>query len=133
MVLLLASQRMDGILVVIMSSIIYKSSAIEQCAKSSYKKRMGATVVYQGQIVGIGYNKVHSTGIPLEGRHAELEALNNTKARYRNGSTVYICRLAKDGSLALAKPCSACRTVMKKMGVKYVWYSSYNDWIKMTL
>jgi tRNA(Arg) A34 adenosine deaminase TadA len=116
-----------------MDSNVFKNEAIHQCMKSTYKKPMGAVVVYKGKIVGRGCNKVHSTGIPrLDGKHAEREALNNTTAKYRKDSTIYVCRLAKDGSLALAKPCSACYTVMKKMGVKYVWYSSYGDWVRMT-
>ncbi len=115
------------------NSDIFKAMAIAQCARSFYKKRLGAVVVHKGLAVGMGYNKVHSTGAPLEGKHAELEALNNTKARYRDGSTVYVCRLTKDDCLAMAKPCIACQTVMKKMGVKYVWYSIPNGWIKMVL
>lgn len=95
---------------------------------------MGAIVVSRGQIVGKGFNKVHSTGHPrLDGKHAELEALNNTTAKHRKDSTVFVCRLTQDGHIAMAKPCRSCYTVMKKMGVKYVWYSTNDRWIKMTL
>lgn len=113
-----------------------KTMTILQCWKSSYKKRMGSIVVFRGKVVGKGFNKVHSTGIPrLDGKHAELGALNNTTAKYRKNSVVYVCRLTKDGEIAFAKPCQSCQTVMKKMKVKYVWYSvSANEgWIKMIL
>jgi len=116
-----------------MNTDIYKLIALDQCNKSTYKKRMGAVVVNSKRIVGKGYNKVHSTGLLLDGKHAELEALYNTKAKNREGSVVYVCRITKLGELALAKPCPACQTVMKKMGVKYVWYSTDADWIRMSL
>lgn len=112
---------------------LYKDEAIKQCIKSSYKYRMGAVVIYKGNIVGKGCNIVHSNGIASEGKHAEIGALINTKTRYRNGSTVYVCRLTKSGELALAKPCEACQIIMRKMGVKYVWYSTSNEWLRMTL
>ncbi|KKM03445.1 hypothetical protein LCGC14_1774320 [marine sediment metagenome] len=112
---------------------MYYKVAIEQAKKSQYKKRVGAIVVYKGNIVGKGYNKVHSTGVPrLDGKHAELEALGNTTAKYRKGSTVYVCRLTRSGHIAMSKPCPACTVVMKKIGVKYVWYSSSDDtWEKL--
>lgn len=111
-----------------------KTMALLQCYKSSYKKRMGAIVVSRGQIVGKGFNKVHSTGHPrFDGKHAELEALNNTTAKHRKNSTVFVCRLTQDGRMAMAKPCRSCHTVMKKMGIKYVWYSTENRWIKIIL
>ncbi|KKM60737.1 hypothetical protein LCGC14_1538840 [marine sediment metagenome] len=117
-----------------MNTDTFKYEAMLQSTRSIYKQPMGAVVVCKGQIVGRGFNKVHSTGVPrLDGRHAEREALNNTTAKYRKNSTIYVCRLAKDGSLALAKPCHACYTVMKKMGVKYVWFSTSSDWIRMIL
>lgn len=115
-----------------MNDLLFKQTAIQQSKKSTYKNRMGAIVVFRGSVVGTGHNKVHSTGHPtLDGKHAEREALNNTTAKYRKGSTVYVCRLTRTGSLAMAKPCDACHTVMKKMGVKYVWYSTDGGWKRM--
>lgn len=112
----------------------FKYEAARLSSKSKYKQQMGAVVVYKGRIVGRGFNKVHSTGVPrLDGRHAEREALNNTTARYRKNSTIYVCRFTKDGNFALAKPCRACYTVMKKIGVKYVWFSTSTEWIRMVL
>lgn len=118
-----------------MNTKTLQNIAILQCYKSSYKKRLGAVVSFRGKLVGKGFNKVRSTGDPrLDGKHAEIEALNNTTAKYRIGSTVYVCRVTKDDYITMAKPCESCYTVMKKMGVKYVWYSTYNgDWVKMTL
>lgn len=110
-------------------------AAKKMAQKSSFKVQMGAVIVKRKQLVGRGCNYAHSTGqIHGDGEHAEISALNNTTARYREGSTVYVCRV-KDDMLMMAKPCNACETVMRKMGVKSVWYSTGKDdqWDKMEL
>ena len=112
----------------------FKDIAIQQSYKSAYKQRMGAVVVYRGKIVGQGHNKVHGTGVMrLDGLHAEIEALNHTTAQYRDGSTIYVCRVNKRGDLMLAKPCTACEKKMRKIGVKYCWYSTYGSWTRMNI
>lgn len=113
----------------------FKEEAKKQCYKSSYKYRLGAVVVHRNKIVGKGCNKVHSTGFPNgDGKHAEIEALNDCKAKFRKNCTVYVCRISKDGKTLLAKPCKKCTKIMKKMKVKYVYYSSVNEeWTKIKL
>lgn len=107
---------------------------IKQSKKSSYKVPMGAVVVHKNKIVGKGFNIAHSTGNPhVDGVHAEMSALNNTTAKFRKGSTVLVGRVNKNGEYAIAKPCERCETVMRKMGVKDVWYSTSDGWTKMTL
>ena len=112
---------------------LFKQFAISQAMRSTYKKRMGAVVVRKGKLVGSGCNKVNSTGRLDDGIHAEIDALNNTTARYRQDSTVYVCRLTKLDVLAMAMPCEACQAVMRKMGVKYAWYTTEDGWYKLVL
>jgi len=110
-------------------------AAKRMAEKSSFKVQMGAVVAWRRRIVGHGFNYAHSSGQEHgDGEHAEIAALNATTARYRNGCSVYVCRISND-TLKLAKPCDACETVMRKMGVKYVWYSTGrdNEWVKMEL
>lgn len=109
-------------------------AAIETTEKSCFRQKLAAVVVYRGQIVGRGHNFAHSTGKQYtDGQHAEITALNNTTARYRKGSTVYVTRIKGD-ILKMAKPCERCQTIMKKMGVKYVWYSNNESrWYRMVL
>ena len=112
----------------------FKELAAKQAGKSSYKQRLGAIVVYKGDIVGKGHNKVLGTGnIRTDGFHAEIEALNNCPASKRKESTVYVCRINKKEELVMAKPCHACEVKMRKLGVKYVWYSKSGVWEKMIL
>lgn len=117
-----------------MSDELFKQVAMQQCAKSAYKQKMGAVVVYKGKLVGKGCNKVHHTGVPrLDGLHAEMEALNNTTAKYREGCIVYVCRVNRRGEVVLAKPCDACEKKMRKIGVRHVWFSTYGSWERMTI
>jgi len=109
-------------------------AAIEETDKSSFRQRLAAVVVHRGKIVGQGHNFAHGTGkLHIDGQHAEITALNNTTARYRKGSTIYITRVSEN-ILKLAKPCERCQVIIKKMGVKYVWYSdNESQWHRMTL
>lgn len=117
-----------------MKTEFFKNEAISQSRKSTYKQKLGSVVVYKKKIVGRGFNKVLGTGnIRTDGFHAEIEALNNCSASYRDGSTVYVCRINKKEEIVMAKPCHACEVKMRKMGVKYVWYSRSGVWEKMIL
>jgi tRNA(Arg) A34 adenosine deaminase TadA len=116
--------------------ITFESEVIKQALKSKYRHRLGAVVVYRNQVVGVGYNKVYSNEPnlhKLNGLHAEIAALQNTTARYRKGSTIYVYRLTSSNKPALAKPCCACQKIMKKMGVRHVWFSTENGWKRISL
>jgi len=109
--------------------------AISQAHKSVFAQRLGAVVVSNNKIVGRGFNYAHSTGQPFgDGEHAEVAALNNTTAKYRKNSTVYVVRLDKFDTVRNSKPCSTCITIMQKLGVKYAWYSDDDgSWHRMML
>lgn len=101
--------------------------AIYQAHKSSFYQRLGAIVVFNNKIVGKGFNYAHGAGIPFgDGKHAEVAALNNTTARYRKHSIVYVVRLGRAGAIRNSKPCDSCTKIMRKMGVKYIWHTD-ND------
>lgn len=111
----------------------FQEAAIQQAQRSSFKNKMGAVMVHKGQIVGRGRNYAHSTGQQHnDGEHAEIAALNNTTARLRKGATIYVCRITSNG-LMMARPCERCQKILRKCGVRYVWYSANNDWIRMRL
>ncbi len=57
--------------------------------------------------------------------HAERRVLR--KSGY--GSSVYVARVNRDGTLALAKPCDRCMPALRAMGVVMVYYSiNPNEW-----
>ena len=113
----------------------FKDAAKAMAKKSKFRQRLGAVVVKGGKIVGRGYNYSHSTGKALsDGMHAEVSALNNTTAKFRDGSVIYVYRIkGNDNSSGLAKPCGRCEAVMIKMGVKYVHFSTDEGWDRILL
>ncbi len=63
--------------------------------------------------------------------HAEIASL--VRCRMKPYAMI-ICRVAKDGSNALARPCDICMMALKEAGVKEIWYTT-NDkygWNKET-
>jgi deoxycytidylate deaminase len=53
--------------------------------------------------------------------HAEIDAL--IRAEFK-ATDLYVARVLKDGSPALAKPCPICRLAMKRAGVLRVHYTN---------
>lgn len=40
-----------------------------------------------------------------------------------NGASIYVYREHKNGTLAMAKPCSSCSKIIKQLGIKKVFYT----------
>lgn len=82
---------------------------------------MGAVVVKSGRVLGSASNeRKNDPSIPGINRcsiHAETAVLRTTKAR---GSTVYVARLTRSGTPAMAKPCAACEAQLIDHGVRRV-------------
>ena len=69
------------------------------------------------------------TELPNPNAHAEKRILS--KAGY--GATLYLVRIKRDGTWAMAKPCRHCETFIKNMKVRKVVYTvgpnRYEVWI----
>lgn len=59
--------------------------------------------------------------------HAEHEALLNAV----KGDVLVVARILKNGKLSCAKPCSNCMERMKQNGIKKVFYSDWDQEIKV--
>jgi|SRR6185437_5660114 len=97
--------------------------------------QVGAALLEGGSIT-ISFNEKKSSpaakqnGYMFENSlHAELKlfAHRNTPA---NKATVYVYRALKDGTLAIARPCTDCMTLIKCWGVKRVVYTIQDGWQK---
>lgn len=63
--------------------------------------------------------------VPEASAHAEARSLR--KAGF--GATLWVARVLKDGSWAMAKPCKNCETLIRNKGVKKVYYTTGpNSW-----
>jgi len=62
---------------------------------------------------------------PEASGHAEARSLR--KAGF--GATLWVARVLRDGSWAMAKPCKHCETLIRNKGVKKVYYTTGpNSW-----
>ncbi len=62
---------------------------------------------------------------PEASGHAEARSLR--KAGF--GATLWVARVLRDGSWAMAKPCKNCKALIKNKGVKKVYYTTGpNSW-----
>lgn len=104
--------------------------------------RIGCVISYKGSILAKGYNsnKTHTTQAKYniwrykdksnnylpEKVHAEIAAL--VKIQYLDIDfskvRIYIYRETRNGKLAMARPCPACLTRIKELGIKHISYTT---------
>ena len=120
----------------------YFTKAKQVATISDYSKiHIGCVAVYQGQIIGVGFNcnKTHPTqhyynryrkqaDNMLPKLHAEIRCLNQIKNFNINFSKVkmYIYRIRKDRPFGLSRPCPSCMAAIKDLGIKDIYYTT-ND------
>ena len=94
--------------------------------------KLAAAIVKKRKVLAFGFNRMKSH--PLQKRfgknphaiflHAELDAITNAIRRHGEGalagSTLYIARVRRDGTAALAKPCTGCEEAIKVFGIERV-------------
>lgn len=111
--------------------------------------KIGCIVVYKGRIMSTGYNtnktnptqktynkyrKFDTDKYPAK-THAEISALskfvNSCYGLDINWKQVeiYIFRQHKNGTLALAKPCTSCMSYIKHLGIKHIHYTGNDSYI----
>lgn len=109
-----------------------------------YPYRLGCVAVYNKQhIISIGYNSNKTHPIQQEYNkyrnfnnlhnycpdkiHAEIHCLSSLKSfidlDYSKVS-LYIVRIKRDEEVAMARPCKACMTYIKELGIKKIYYTT---------
>lgn len=110
----------------------YFSLAYNMACKSQSRFRLGAVVVHKRRVVSTGFNcmgKTHpimrkfSKHNWLGGIHAEIHACLGIPLRDLSHSSIYICRILKNGNKALSNPCNTCQRFMISIGIKNVYYT----------
>lgn len=103
------------------------------------RHKIGCIVVYKNKVISVGYNCTKSH--PLQAKygkyrglvtpqpvslHAEMAALLKIKDMDIDWKkvSIYIFKAHKDGSLANCRPCNACMSLIKELGIKNIYYTS---------
>lgn len=120
----------------------YFKAAKAMAELSDFKQfHIGCVAVSGHKIISSGYNSYKTN--PMQKRlnvyrfnvdtnhtvHAELSCLlpliNRRDIDFSNVS-LYIYREHKSGELALARPCKSCFELIKKLGIRDIYYSNEN-------
>ena len=123
----------------------YFNAAKAVSSLSDHRVHVGAVVVHQHRIISSDCNSSTRTdaiqakldqahfGCYCEGKiHAESACLIPYIKRNINlsGGTIYVYREHKNGSIAMARPCERCMSLIKKAGIKKVYYSTESGFAK---
>jgi deoxycytidylate deaminase len=92
-----------------------------------WQHRVGAILLQNGKIISTGANsfKTHRL-MGFKTLHAEVQALIGVRYRDLNGSVMFISRINKKGQMGMSKPCPICEGVLRKYGIKKVYFTGWN-------
>lgn len=106
--------------------------AIRMAAKSTSRFRLGAVIARRNKVISTGFNQMSKTHPAMEryntnkyllGLHAEIHACLGVPANLLYGADIHVARILKDGSVAIAKPCSVCYNYLKAVGIRNIHYT----------
>ena len=95
---------------------------------------MSAILVKGGRVISIGVNRAGNGHLKApeytyvnhrmhRGIHAELAAILAANEEDVKGATLYVSgETTKGGNLIMSKPCAACQSILKRYGIKDVFY-----------
>lgn len=94
---------------------------------SGYKFKHGTVIAKGNRVLGLGVNSANKTHPKSTSRfktlHSEHAALINSGLAEIQGSIAFVYRETKSGEPAMSKPCPSCEKLLRKAGVKKVYYS----------
>lgn len=92
-----------------------------------HRYRLGCVIVDKNSIIGFGYNQMKShpkSPHKYKQIHAEFNAILGLLPYELKGSTMYVYREHKDGTLAEAKPCPSCQKLIQDCEIKEVFFTT---------
>ena len=110
--------------------------ASSQATKSPMGYRHGSVVFKGNNIIGAGYNWPAAPPTDEHRRfsiHSERDALKGLHGTQILGSNVFSVRVTKGGALANAAPCTGCRKLLKRKGIKNVYWIEDGEVVSLRL
>jgi len=126
----------------------YFNAARSVAMLSDHRVHIGSVLVKGHKIISSGYNsntrtdKVQAELDKIEfdvesiGKlHSEADCLLPFIKRKKDisGSTLYVYREKKDGTIAMSRPCSRCMKLIKLAGIKKICYTTDDGVARETL
>lgn len=108
---------------------------------------VGCCVVLGHQILAVAHNQVKSHPLQKELNkfryapcdsskdylHAELSALLKLKGMDLRGAVIYVYREDRNGLIANCRPCPACMTKIREVGIKIIYYTTRDGFCREEL
>lgn len=126
--------------------LAYFETAKAMSTLSDHHHKLGCVVVNKHRIISTGHNsktKSHALQTQIDQKrfggyyhrgcvHAETDTLIPL---IRDGvdlshASIFVFRQHKDGTNALARPCPGCESLIRACGIRYVYYTTENDYMK---
>lgn len=105
-------------------------AALKLATESPCNYRMGSVLAKGNKVMGRGMNliKTHPEGSgPFQSVHAELGAIFSflrLNGKFLKGYQIYVARVSKIGNIGMARPCQACLTFIKQIGIQDIYYTN---------
>jgi|ERR1044071_995398 tRNA(Arg) A34 adenosine deaminase TadA len=106
----------------------YLDAAIALARTSTCTQKHGAIITKGGSILSVGVNRRRNDpAVTVKGAtfHAEEMAIRNLRGADANKAKIYVARVSKLDIPALSRPCNRCYVLIKRMGIKEIYYT---DW-----
>lgn len=110
--------------------------AVNMAYKSTSRFRLGAVLAKKNRVLSTGFNDMRRTHPKMEkfntnktftlGLHAEIHSCLGVPMADLEGSDLYVARILKDNTLAMAKPCAVCTKFILDVGINQVYFSFNN-------
>lgn len=87
--------------------------------------KMGAIIIYSGQMIALGWNKnkSHPKAMNYTRKiHAELSALVGFRDGDLAGGDMYVVRVTNGGAMATSRPCKYCMVLISEAQLASVTY-----------
>lgn len=128
---------------------LYYYKKAKQISKLSTYDRIciGCIVVYRKNIIGIGYNQAKTNPMQIKYSkyrdcsnidsinnylHAEMACVNQIKNLDIDFSKVklFVYREDNKRTMRICKPCGACERAIRDLGIKRVYYTDTNKYVR---
>ena len=99
--------------------------AVSQAMKSPMQHMHGAVIWKKGKIIGAGYNYHFAAPTKSQRKisiHSEKDCLNGLRGDQIYGSDILAVRVTKTGQLSHGAPCKGCRKLLRRKGVRKIWW-----------
>ncbi len=92
--------------------------------------RLGSAIVYKKRLLVAKYNcgKTHPKLLPFYQYpylHSEANAILSLGLDNCQDCVLFVVRVLRNSEIGLAKPCNSCMKLIKHVGIKKVFYTTY--------